>query len=107
MNMEISPVAFFRSPMPEKFGLPRQAGVAESLRGQVVLEPAYRSPDALRGLEGFDYLWLIWGFHLNRPAASGSLTVRPPRLGGEERVGVFASRSPFPAQPPGAEFRAH
>ena len=93
--MEIKPVAYFRAPMSEKFGLPRQAGVAGSLRGTVVLEPEYRSPDALRGLEDFDYVWLLWEFHLNRETASGSLTVRPPRLGGNERVGVFASRSPY------------
>lgn len=93
--MEIKPIAFFRSPLPEKFGLPRQAGLAGSLQGTVVLEPEYRSPDALRGLEGFDYLWLIWDFHLNRETASEGLTVRPPRLGGNERIGVFASRSPY------------
>jgi tRNA-Thr(GGU) m(6)t(6)A37 methyltransferase TsaA len=99
--MEIKPVALFRSPLGEKFGLPRQAGLAESLRGTVVLEPAYRSPDALRGLEGFDFLWLVWGFHLNQETASDSLTVRPPRLGGNERVGVFASRSPYRPNPIG------
>ncbi len=93
--MEIKPIAFFCSPLPEKFGLPRQAGLAGSLQGTVVLEPEYRSPDALRGLEGFDYLWLIWDFHLNRETASEGLTVRPPRLGGNERIGVFASRSPY------------
>ena len=99
--MEIRPVAFFRSPLPEKFGLPRQAGVAASLRGTVVLEPAFRAPEALRGLEGFDYLWLIWGFHLNKETAAEGLTVRPPRLGGNERVGVFASRSPYRPNPLG------
>ena len=99
--MEIKPVAFFRSPLPEKFGLPRQAGVAASLRGTVVLEPPFRAPEALRGLDGFDYLWLIWGFHLNRETASEGLTVRPPRLGGNERVGVFASRSPYRPNPLG------
>ena len=99
-KMEIMPVAHFRAPLPEKFGIPRQAGLAESLRGTVVLEPAFRTPDALRGLEDFDYLWLVWGFHLNR-AAAGGLTVRPPRLGGNERVGVFASRSPFRPNPLG------
>ena len=99
--MEIRPVAFFRSPLPEKFGLPRQAGVAASLRGTVVLEPAFRAPVALRGLEGFDYLWLIWGFHLNKETAAEGLTVRPPRLGGNERVGVFASRSPYRPNPLG------
>ncbi len=99
--MEITAIAIFHAPVPDKFGIPRQAGLAESLRGTVVLEPAYRSPDALRGLEGFDYLWLIWGFHLNREASSDALTVRPPRLGGNERVGVFASRSPFRPNPLG------
>ena len=99
--MEINPVATFHSPLPEKFGLPRQAGLAESLRGTVVLEPDYRAPEALRGLEGFDYLWLIWGFHLNKENAGEGLTVRPPRLGGNERVGVFASRSPYRPNPLG------
>ena len=102
--MEISPVAFFRSPLPQKFGLPRQSGLVEELEGRIVFEPDFRNPDALRGLDGFDYVWLIWEFNLNghpRPSDShsrpdrGSLTVRPPRLGGNERVGVFASRSPF------------
>jgi tRNA-Thr(GGU) m(6)t(6)A37 methyltransferase TsaA len=99
--MQIEPVAYFRSPLSEKFGLPRQAGLAESLRGTVVLEPAFRAPEALRGLDGFEYLWLIWSFHLNREDAAGSLTVRPPRLGGNERVGVFASRSPYRPNPLG------
>ena len=93
--MDITPVAIFHSSVKEKFGLPRQAGLAASLRGTVVLEPEYRTPEALRGLEGFDFLWLIWEFHLNREKASEGLTVRPPRLGGNERVGVFASRSPY------------
>lgn len=92
--MEIQPVAIFHSPLPEKFGIPRQAGLAPSLTGRIVLEPSYRAPEALRGLDGFDYLWLIWGFSLNRSGSAG-LTVRPPRLGGNERIGVFASRSPF------------
>ncbi len=99
--MEIKPVAVFRAPLPEKFGLPRQAGLAESLQGTIVLEPEFRSPEALRGLDGFDYLWMIWGFHLNRETASEGLTVRPPRLGGNERVGVFASRSPYRPNPLG------
>jgi len=93
--MEIEPVAYFRSPLKEKFGIPRQSGLAPSLQGKIVLEPQYRSPDAIRGLEGFDYIWLIWGFSLNRAEDSFNLTVRPPRLGGNERIGVFASRSPF------------
>ena len=80
--MDITPIAYFNSLVKEKFGLPRQAGLAESLRGTVVLEPQFRAPEALRGLDGFDYLWLIWEFHLNRETASEGLTVRPPRLGG-------------------------
>jgi len=99
--VEIKPVAFFRSPVGGKFGLPRQSGLASSLSGQIVLEKEFRSGEALRGLEEFDYLWLIWGFNLNRPASSAHLTVRPPRLGGNTRVGVFASRSPFRPNPLG------
>ena len=99
--MDIKPIAIFHCPLPEKFGLPRQAGLAASLRGTVVLEPDFRAPEALRGLDGFDYLWLIWGFHLNKETASEGLTVRPPRLGGNERVGVFASRSPYRPNPLG------
>lgn len=94
--MEIKPVASFRSPLKEKFGIPRQAGLAPTLTGEVVLEAPFRSPDAIRGLEGFDYIWLIWGFSLNKTGEETvNLTVRPPRLGGNERMGVFASRSPF------------
>ena len=92
--MEIKPVAFFRSPFREKFGIPRQSGVVESLAGEVVLEKDFAREEALRGIEGFDYLWLIWEFNLNG-AQPHSLSVRPPRLGGNEKVGVFASRSPF------------
>lgn len=91
--MEIKPVAIFRSPLPDKFGIPRQAGLVPELAGRVVFEPGYAKAEALRGLDGFDYLWLIWGF--DRSAPSSALTVRPPRLGGNARVGVFASRSPF------------
>lgn len=106
--MEISPIAYYHCPLPQKFGLPRQAGLAEELEGRVVLEPAFRRPEALRGLDGFDYIWLIWEFSLNGAPSDGhprpdrgSLTVRPPRLGGNERVGVFASRSPFRPNPLG------
>ena len=94
MTKEIRPVAFFRSPLQSKFGIPRQSGVVDELRGSIVLEPEYRSVDAIRGLEEFDYLWLIWGFSANPHEAKG-LTVRPPRLGGNRRMGVFATRSPF------------
>lgn len=100
--MEIKPIAVFHSPVGGKFALPRQAGLAPSLHGRVVLESGYRSPDALRGLDEFDYVWLLWGFHLNRPgSAEGKLTVRPPRLGGNTRMGVFATRSPYRPNPIG------
>ena len=92
--MEIEKIATFHSPFGSKFGIPKQSGIVPELRGEIVLEKAYRNPDALRGIEDFDYLWLVWGFSANRHAPT-SLTVRPPRLGGNERVGVFASRSPF------------
>ena len=90
----IRPIARFESDFPEKFGIPRQAGVVEALRGRVVFEPAWRSDDALRGIEGFSHLWLIWQFSENLREHYAP-TVRPPRLGGNERVGVFATRSPF------------
>ena len=92
--MTIEPVAFFRSPISGKFGIPRQPGVVEELRGCVEFTKEYARPEALRGLGEFDYVWLIWGFSLNRES-EGHLTVRPPRLGGNERTGVFASRSPY------------
>ncbi|MBP3842308.1 MAG: tRNA (N6-threonylcarbamoyladenosine(37)-N6)-methyltransferase TrmO [Prevotella sp.] len=92
--MQIEPIARFHSPLTSKFGVPRQGGLATSLQGQIVFKPAYRQAEAVRGLESFSHLWLIWGFSANRHDAAG-LTVRPPRLGGNERVGVFASRSPF------------
>ena len=92
---EIKPIAFFRSPLTSKFGVPRQSGLADNLVGRIVFEPQYQREEALRGLEGFDYLWLIWGFSANKSTDDGKLTVRPPRLGGNERLGVFATRSPF------------
>jgi tRNA-Thr(GGU) m(6)t(6)A37 methyltransferase TsaA len=92
--MIIEPIAFFRSPLTSKFGLPRQCGVASELRGSIEFVAQYRHPEAVRGLESFSHLWLIWEFSANAHEAQG-LTVRPPRLGGNERVGVFASRSPF------------
>lgn len=92
--MEIEKIATFHSPFGSKFGIPKQSGLVPKLRGEIVLEKIYRNPDALRGIEDFDYLWLVWGFSANRHAPT-SLTVRPPRLGGNVRVGVFASRSPF------------
>ena len=93
--MTIEPVAVFHSPVQGKFGLPRQSGLAASLEGEVEVLPPYNREEALRGLEGFDYIWLVWEFSLNEKADGPQLTVRPPRLGGNTRVGVFASRSPF------------
>ena len=92
--MNITPIAYFHSPLTSKFGIPRQSGVADELVGTIVLEPEFRREEAVRGLEAFDYLWLIWEFSAN-PHEQQGLTVRPPRLGGNERIGVFASRSPF------------
>lgn len=93
--MEIKPIAFFRSPFSSKFGIPRQSGVVGSLRGRVEFLPEYGSAEALRGMEGFSHVWLIWGFSANRRQQSFHATVRPPRLGGNKRVGVFATRSPY------------
>jgi tRNA-Thr(GGU) m(6)t(6)A37 methyltransferase TsaA len=87
-------IARIRTDFPTKFGVPRQSGLAKELRAEIVFEPEFRNPDALRGIEGFSYLWLIWQF--DRALRDGwSPTVLPPRLGGKTRVGVFASRSPF------------
>lgn len=91
-------IARIRNDFPTKFGLPRQSGLAPSLRAKVVFEPAYRIPEALRGLEGFSHIWLIWGFS---ESEGWQPTVRPPRLGGNVRMGVFATRSPFRPNPIG------
>ena len=92
--MTISPIAHFHSPLTSNFGIPRQSGIADSLHGTIVFTPEYRNADALRGLEGFDFLWILWGFSENIHSAKHA-TVRPPRLGGNTRIGVFATRSPF------------
>ena len=87
-------IARYRGELSGKFGLPRQAGIVEALEGRIVFEPEYRNADALRGIEGFSHLWLIWQF--SEAVREGfSPTVRPPRLGGNTRMGVFATRSPF------------
>lgn len=119
--MEIRPIAHIHTEFPEKFGIPRQSGLASGLLGTVVFEEGYRNPDALRGLEGFSHIWLLWGFSANTRAASSGAgrelagnqtaesaplhawqpTVRPPRLGGNVRMGVFATRSPFRPNPIG------
>ena len=93
-------IATIRNDFPTKFGLPRQSGLVEGLRSMVVFEPEFRVPEALRGLEGFSHLWLIWQFH-RAQREEWSPTVRPPRLGGNTRVGVFATRSPFRPNPIG------
>lgn len=98
--MEIKPIAHFRSPFTSKFGIPKQSGLVETLHGEIVFEPEYRNADYVRGLEGFDYLWLVWAFSANRHAAT-SPVVRPPVLGGNEKMGVFATRSPFRPNPLG------
>ena len=98
--MEWKPIAHIHSPFPEKFGVPRQSGLIDSLRAWVVFEPECRVREAFRGLEEFSHLWLIWLFS-QVPEGKWSPTVRPPRLGGNRRVGVFASRSPFRPNPIG------
>ncbi len=89
----LAPVAVLRTPFGGKFGVPRQAGLVPAAEGRVEFLPAYAAPEFTRGLEAFSHLWLVTGFHLN-PPWTGSAVVRPPRLGGNARVGVFASRSP-------------
>ena len=92
--MEI--IGHIHTAFPQKFGIPRQSGLVDDLRARVVLVPPYSDANAVRGLTGFSHVWLIWGFDVpSREGGAFSPTVRPPRLGGEERVGVFASRSPF------------
>ena len=100
--MNIEPIAYYCSLQPTKFGVPRQSGLVPELRGHIVFEPQYRNPDALRGIGGFDYLWLVWGFSLNgKKSGEWNPLVRPPLLGGNEYVGVFATRSPFRPNPLG------
>ena len=100
MEFSMEPIARIHTDFSTKFGVPRQSGLVEALEAEIIFEPPYRDPAALRGLEGFSHLWLVWVFHqaAGRP---WSPTVRPPRLGGNRRVGVFASRSPFRPNPIG------
>ena len=91
--MDITPIAYIHSPFCEKFGIPRQSRLAESIPSTVEFAPGFRSAEAVRGLEAFSHIWLIWGF--SEAQWEGNFTVRPPRLGGNTRIGVFASRSPF------------
>ena len=98
---EMQVIATIRTDFPTKFGIPRQSGIVDTLRAKIVFEPAYRNPDALRGLEDFSHVWLIWQFSGNARRETWSPTVRPPRLGGNTRMGVFATRSPFRPNPIG------
>ena len=104
--MEIHPIAYFESPLKSKFGIPRQSGLVSELTGRIIFVPEYRQEEAVRGLEDFSHLWLLWEFSQNSKLSTlnsklstlnskPSLTVRPPRLGGNRRLGVFATRSPF------------
>ena len=91
-------IARIHSDFSSKFGVPRQSGLVDALEATVVFEPEYRNADALRGMEGFSHLWLVWVFD-KAARSTWSPTVRPPRLGGNERMGVFATRSPFRPNP--------
>ena len=93
-SVTIRPIARMRSDFATKFGIPRQSGLVEQLRSTIVFEPEFRNPDTLRGMEGFSHLWIIWQFS-EAVREEWSPTVRPPRLGGNTRLGVFATRSPF------------
>ena len=93
-------IARIETDFPEKFGIPRQSGLLETARGVIVFEPAYRNADALKGIEGYDYLWILWQFE-GVDRGNWSPMVRPPRLGGNEYMGVFATRSPFRPNPIG------
>lgn len=96
----MKPIAHIRTDFQSKFGVPRQAGLIDALEGRIVFEPEYRVADALRGLENFSHIWLIWDFS-EAHRSTWSPTVRPPRLGGNQRMGVFATRSPFRPNPIG------
>ena len=96
MPRELEVIATIRTDFPTKFGVPRQSGLVKGLKGRIVFEPSYRDPEALRGLEGYDYIWLLWDFsEAHREGERWQPTVRPPRLGGNRRMGVWATRSPF------------
>lgn len=95
-----SPIAYLRSDFPEKFGLPRQSGIVNSLKSYIIFEPQYRIKEAFRGLEGYSHIWILWEFSQNE-SKEWSPTVRPPKLGGNKRMGVFATRSPFRPNPIG------
>ena len=93
-------IGYIHTDFPEKFGIPRQSGLVPELKGQILFEPEYRNPEAVKGLEGFNYIWLLWQFQ-GVERDNWSATVKPPRLGGKKRMGVFATRSPFRPNPIG------
>ena len=99
MAYTLAQIAHIETDFSEKFGIPRQSGLVEELRARIVFEPEFRSPDAVRGLDGYDYIWLVWQFstvvQARQDGTNWRPTVRPPRLGGNTRMGVFATRSPF------------
>ena len=100
--LTLTPIAYYRGPFGSKFGIPRQSALSGAIRGRIVFEEAYRVREALRGLEGFSRIWLIWGFNGNKPAkGEWQPTVRPPRLGGNTAMGVWATRSPYRPNPLG------
>ena len=99
--MEIKCIARIYTDFDEKFGIPRQSGKVPALQGRIIFEPAYRHPEAIRELVDYDWLWLIWGFSQVPEKKTFTPTVRPPRLGGNKRIGVFATRSPFRPNPLG------
>ena len=105
MAYTLAQIAHIETDFSEKFGIPRQSGLVEELRARIVFEPEFRSPDAVRGLDGYDYIWLVWQFstvvQAGQDGTNWRPTVRPPRLGGNTRVGVFATRSPFRPNPLG------
>lgn len=100
MSQNFLPIAYIRTDFNDKFGIPRQSGRVKELQGTIIFEPQFRNPEAIREIEGFSHLWLIFDFSLSHKS-EWSPTVRPPRLGGNKRVGVFASRSPFRPNPIG------
>lgn len=98
-SLIVKPIAHIFNDYKSKFGIPRQSGIAASVVSKIVFEAKYKNPDALRGIEGYSHLWLIW--HFSKAVGGTSLTVRPPKLGGNTRMGVFATRSPFRPNPLG------
>ena len=101
LPVNIDVIAHIHTDFPQKFGVPRQSGLVPELEARIVFESAYALPDAVRGIEGFSHIWLIWGFEDTEREGGWSPTVRPPRLGGRKRMGVFATRSPFRPNPLG------